>query len=227
MLKAIIFDFDGVIADAEPVHLRAFQEVLREEGIIVSKEDYYDKYLALDDKTFFVTILKDRGRSFDKNLIENLMARKSRYYDRFIRENIIIFPGVVDFVKRMYKKYTLAIGSGALRPEIEFILEHAGIRKEFKEIVSAEDVENCKPNPEVFIKVLDRINEIDYTKSGAIHPYECLVIEDSVAGIRAAHSAGMKCLAVTNSYPPGKLSEADMIVGSLEEIKIESIEKLF
>ncbi len=226
MLKAIIFDFDGVIANTEPVHLRAFQEVLREEGISLSSQDYYEKYLALDDKTFFATVLKGRGRSFDKTFIESLMHRKSRYYERFLRENIVIFPGVRDFIKNVYKRYALAIGSGALRHEIEFILEYAGIREEFEGITSAEDVTNCKPDPEVFFTALHRINSLS-SNDEKILPYECLVIEDSIHGIKAAHSAGMKCLAVTNSYPPEKLSQADMIVSSLEGIKTGDLEKLF
>ncbi len=227
MLKAIIFDFDGVIADAEPFHLKAFQLTLREEGINLSDKDYYDKYLALDDKTCLAMVLKDNSINFDRVLIDDLILRKSRYYDKLIRENLVIFPGVVDFIKNAYGKYALAIGSGALRNEIEFILEYAGIRKQFDIIVSADDVENCKPNPEVFMKALQRINKHDSTKSRVIYTYECLVIEDSVAGIKAAHDAGMKCLAVTNSYSADKLSEADMIVRSLEEVKIEDIKKLF
>jgi len=227
MLKAIIFDFDGIIADAEPVHLKAFQMVLSEEGINLSYKDYYEKYLALDDKTCLTMVLRDRGMNYDKAFIDALMLRKSRYYDRFIRENIIIFPGVVDFIKKAYGKYTLAIASGALKNEIEFILEYAGIRRHFEIIVSADEVENCKPNPEVFMKALERVNKHDSTKSRIIYPYECLVIEDSIAGIKAAHGAGMKCLAVTNSYSADKLSEADMIVRSLEEVKIEVIKKLF
>ncbi|MCI0455184.1 MAG: HAD family phosphatase [Candidatus Dadabacteria bacterium] len=227
MLKAIIFDFDGVIADAEPIHLRAFQSVLSEEGINLSQKDYYDKYLAFDDKTCFEAVLRDNGIDFDRASIDILMLRKSGYYNKSIRENLIIFPGVVDFVRKAYGEYPLAIGSGALRHEIEFILECAGIRKEFKIIVSADDIENCKPNPEVFQKVLERINKLSSMKSEILYPNECLVIEDSIAGINAAHTAGMKCLAVTNSYPYEKLSKADMIVRSLEELKIEELNKLF
>jgi phosphoglycolate phosphatase len=227
MLKAIIFDFDGVIADAEPIHLRAFQSVLSEKGINLSQKDYYDKYLAFDDKTCFEAVLRDNGIDFDKALIGTLLSRKSGYYNKFIRENFIIFPGVLDFVKNVYGKYNLAIGSGALRHEIEFILECAGIRKEFDIIVSADDIENCKPNPEVFQKVLESINKLGSMKSKILYPNECLVIEDSIAGINAAHAAGMKCLAVTNSYPYEKLSKADMIVRSLEELKIEELNKLF
>lgn len=227
MLKAVIFDFDGVIADAEPVHLKAFQAVLSEEGIELSKKEYYDKYLALDDKTCFAAILKDRGRGFDKSLIHDLTVSKSKYYDEFIRENLVIFPGVIDFVKKLHEKYPISIGSGALRHEIEFILESIGIRKEFNIIVSADEIENCKPAPDVYIRVLHLINQLDSLKSGTVRPYECLVIEDSIAGVTAAHSAGMKCLAITNSYPAEKLFEADMIVKSLEGMSIDDIEELF
>ena len=227
MLKAIIFDFDGVIADAEPAHLKAFQVVLSEVGINLTAKDYYDKYLALDDKTCLAMVLKDNSINFDRALIDVLMLRKSRYYDKFIRENLVIFPGVVDFIKKAYGKYALAIASGALMHEIKFILECVEIRKEFEIIVSADDVEDCKPNPEVFVKVLERINKLSSPKLGIVYPYECLVIEDSIAGIKAAHDAGMKCLAVTNSYSADKLIEADMIVRSLEEVKIVDIEKLF
>jgi HAD superfamily hydrolase (TIGR01509 family) len=226
MLRALIFDFDGVIADAEPVHMRAFQEVLGEEGLSLSRQEYYDKYLALDDKTFFRTALKDKGRDFDQKVIENLMARKSNYYDRLIKEEIVILPGVTDFVRNAAQRYRLAIGSGALRHEIEFILDHAGIKGMFRVITSAEDVENCKPAPDVFIKALERINDNSRPEPG-IKPDECLVIEDSIAGIKAARAAGMKCLAVTNSYSAERLSQADMVVRSLEDVKMEDLEKLF
>jgi beta-phosphoglucomutase len=227
VLKAVIFDFDGVIVDAEPVHLKAFQAVLKEEGIELSEKEYYDKYLALDDKTCFAGVLKDRGRNFDKSLIHDLTVRKSNYYDHFIRESLVIFPGVIDFVKRLYGKYPISIGSGALKHEIEFILESIGIRHEFSIIVSGDEIENCKPAPDVYIRVLQLINQLDSLKSETVYPYECLVIEDSIAGITAARSTGMKCLAITNSYPAEKLFEADMIVNSLEAVNIENIEKLF
>lgn len=228
MLKAVIFDCDGTIADVEPVHLKAFQAVLDEEGVTLSDKDYYARYLALDDKTCFAAVLKNNGMSFDKTLIDELIIRKSRSYDKLVKNHLVIFPGVESFVKRLRgEKYFLAIGSGALRHEIEFILEYGGIRDEFDAIVSAENVENCKPHPECFITALRQINKINSSQQETVHPYECLVVEDSVAGIKAAHYAGMRCLAVTNSYPREKLSDADMIVASLEEVRIENLEKLF
>jgi beta-phosphoglucomutase-like phosphatase (HAD superfamily) len=216
MLKAIIFDFDGVIADTEPIHLKMFQKVLDEEGITLTEEKYHQKYLALDDKGCFSAVLSDNGRKVDKKLVEDMIRRKSVYFDDYVKDNIIIFPGVVGFVKEVAKERLLAIASGALRHEIEFGLEAAGIRREFQAIVSAEDVEKGKPDPEPFLKALQELNGI-LGNSAQIQPSECLVIEDSLHGIAAAHEAGMKCLAVTNSYSADELSEADWVTDSLED----------
>ncbi len=227
MLRAIIFDFDGVIADAEPLHLKGFQKVLEEEGVTLSEKDYYDKYLAMDDKTCFSTVLKDRGKEVSKELIEDLIHRKSKYYDKLLSKNLVIFPGVVDFIKETSKRYPLAVASGALRHEIEFVLKKIGVRENFLLIVSAEDVERCKPDPEVFIKALEGININKISSGDIIYPPQCLVIEDSLHGVKAAKAAGMKCLAIANSYPIDKLSSADLITESLEGYSIENLEKVF
>jgi beta-phosphoglucomutase len=227
MLKAILFDFDGIIVDAEPVHLTAFQEVLGLNRIFLSEEEYYERYLALDDRTLFSNILGDRNINFDDSTIEDLMQKKSKTYEKLIREDIKIFPGVVDFVNSVYKKYLLGIGSGALKHEIEFILDYVGIKDRFSVIVSAEDVQKCKPDPEVFVKALLKMNKKLRQGSKPIHPSECLVIEDSSAGIRAANLAGMRTLAITNSYSACKLSEANLIAASLLEVEIGHLEELF
>ena len=224
MLKAIIFDFDGVIADTEPIHLKMFQKVLSEEGITLTEADYHQKYLALDDKGCFSAVLSDNGREVGKQLVEDMIRRKSVYFDEYVKNKIIIFPGVVDFVRKVAKNRFLAIASGALRHEIEFGLEAAGIRQEFQAIVSAEDVENSKPAPEPFLKALEELNS-SLVSSSQIQPSECLVIEDSLHGITSAHTAGMKCLAVTNSYSVDELSEADWVTDSLEDY--ESFQKIF
>ena len=227
MLRAIVFDFDGIIVDAEPLHLKAFQAVLGSNGIFLSEAEYYERYLALDDRTLFSNILTDRNIGFNDSEIEDLMRKKSEGYEKLMREEIIIFPGVIDFVDSAYKKYLLSIGSGALRHEIEYILDYIGIKERFSVIVSAEDVQKCKPDPEVFIKALLKINSKVPRGSNTIHPSECLVIEDSFAGIRAAKAAGMRSLAITNSYERRKLSEADLVADTLLELEIEDIEDLF
>ena len=226
MLKAVIFDFDGIIANTEPVHLHAFQLTLGERGIPLTEEDYYANYLAYDDKTFFKRVLEDRGYKHDEVLIAEMMAGKSGFYDDLIKGHIEILPGVKDFISRIEGEYRLAIGSGALRDEILHILNFAGIKKYFEVIVSADDIVNCKPAPDVYIEVLKRLNAVR-PGAGAISSGECLVIEDSVSGIKSALSAGMKCLAVTNSHPAKELTQAHMVSDSLKEIGPEDLKRLF
>ena len=218
MLKAIIFDFDGVITDSEPVHLKMFQKVLGEMGLTISEKDYYEIYLGMDDKGCFSTLLKSNGIDSNFELIQSLIDKKTEYLMDYIKDNLFIYPGVVEFIEASSRKYLLAIASGALRHEIEFILEGAGVRSAFNIIVSAEDVSEGKPNPECFIKALDRLNEIS---SHPITTAECLVIEDSIAGVEAAKAAGIRCVAVTNTYGPERLTMADVVVKSLSELNTE------
>ena len=226
MLKAVIFDFDGVIADTEPVHMRAFQLTLGEKGISLTREDYYAKYLAYDDNTLFKTVLEDREHTHDEVLIRDLMDKKSDHYEALIKGNIEILPGALDFIKSLAEKYSLAIGSGALRGEILHILRFAGIDDYFDVIVSAEDVQKCKPAPDVFIEVLNRLNS-KRSGSETIFPSECLVVEDSISGVKAAISAGMKCLAVTNSYSAQELAGAHLVRDHLNELMLKEVEGLF
>ena len=225
-LKAVIFDFDGVIANTEPIHLGAFQRTLDGLGIRLTEEDYYARYLAYDDKTFFRRFLGDRDYEHEEALIAELIQRKSGHYDNLIKGNIEILPGVRNFIEMIAGKYRIAIGSGAMKGEIEDILEFAGIRGLFEIIVGAEDIENCKPAPDVYLEVLRRLNESS-SASENISAYECLVIEDSVSGIKAALAAGMKCLAVTNSYSADELSSAHMVRESLSSVGTEDLSALF
>ncbi len=222
MLKAIIFDFDGVIAHTEPIHLQAFQIVLEEERISLSEEQYYERYLAYDDKTFFKKLLEDRAVNHSDDYISRLVTRKSLHYNRLITGNVELFPGVLELISEVRGRVRLAIGSGALRQEIEHILNFAGIRKDFEFIVGAEDVEKCKPAPDVYLEVHRRLN-VQSLPEDVVLLKECLVIEDSISGVRAARSAGMKCIAVTNSYPMERLSEANLVIESLDGIKLHDL----
>ena len=220
-MRAIIFDFNGVIIDDEPLHLELFRAVLAEEGIALSDEDYRGKYLGYDDRGCFVAALTDAGREREANdaaTVAGLIERKAALYRAAIDERYLLFPGVVELVRRLAKKYLLAIASGALRGEIEMVLERGGVYDCFQAIIAAEDVVACKPDPEGYVKALAALN------AGAlppIQPGECLVIEDSIAGVEAAKRAGMRCLAVTNSYAAVELREADWIAGSLAEFDPE------
>ncbi len=221
MLRALIFDFDGVIADTEPIHFAAFRKVLAEIGILLTEADYYANYLGYDDKGCFAAALAANGRSAPPALIADLVARKADAYMEHIRRHLVIFPGVQKLVRDAAAQYRLAIASGALRSEIEFILEQAGIRKEFAHITSSEDVTRGKPDPEGFLHALAALNQ--QKPDEPLAAVDCLVIEDSIPGIRAAHAANMKVLAVANTHTVQDLREADAVVSSLERVDLAEL----
>lgn len=222
MLEAIIFDFDGVIADDEPLHLQAFREVLAAEKVKVSDAAYYERYLGLDDRGAIAQILTDAGIEASEERISLLAAQKAAAYGRLVAQGVRLFPGVGEFVREASRAVPLAIASGALREEITAILEGAGLAACFATIVSAEDVIHGKPDPEAFLLAARRLAEV----RPEISPQGCLVIEDSIAGVEAARRAGMHCVAVTNSYPASALGGADLVIASLEELRLERARQL-
>ncbi len=224
MLRALIFDFNGVLVDDEPIHLEIFQKVLQEEGISLNAQDYYARYLGMDDRGCFKAAYQEHGRKLDKSSLAEMIRRKAVYYREAIEKRMMIFPGVKALIPALSSRFPLAIASGALKSEIEMILEGIGLKNYFQAIVSAEDVSEGKPNPEVFIKALSLLNQHKTDKP--ILPSECLVVEDSKEGIRGAHRAGMICLAVANSHPAEELSEADKVVKGLDEVATTFLEKL-
>ena len=224
MLRAIIFDFNGILVDDEPIHLELFQKVLREEGISLSTEDYYARYLGMDDRDCFRAAYKAHGKELDEPTLSELIRHKSVYYREVILTGPVIFPGVKEIVPALFKRYPLAIASGALRSEIDMILADTGLIKYFQVIVSTEDISKGKPEPEIFMKALSLLNQS--TDKTPILPSECLVIEDSKEGVLGSHRAGMRCLAVTNSHPAEKLKEAEAVINGLDEITEDFLEKL-
>lgn len=226
MLRAIIFDFNGIIVNDEPIHLEMLQKVLKEEGISLSSEDYYARYLGFDDRGCFKAAFQERGRMLDETRLGELIRRKAIYYQEAMEKGLTAFPGVDTLIRALSSRFPLAIASGALRSEIESILAAMSLKKFFQAIVSAEDVKDGKPEPEIFTTALARLNET-IAQSEPLGPSECLVIEDSREGVRGARRAGMKCLAVTNSHPAAELAEADIVLNSLDGIEVEFLESLF
>ena len=225
MLRAVIFDFNGIIVDDEPIHFELFKRVLAEEGIELTEQDYYARYLGFDDRGAFNAAYREHGHSIDERVLVQLIDRKALYYQSEIRTRVRIFPGVENLVAKLATAFPLAVASGALRHEIETILSTAGLLDQFAVIISAEDVKQGKPNPEIFLKALTRLNA-QVPNGQSIFPSDCLVIEDSKEGIRGARQAGMKCLAVTNSHAAALLGDADAVVKSLEQVTLPFLEKL-
>ena len=225
MLRAVIFDFNGIIVDDEPIHFELFRRVLGEEGIELTEEDYYARYLGFDDRGAFTAAYRDHRRPLDQQQLARLIDRKSVYYQKAIQDKARIFPGVQTLIATLAPKLPLAVASGALRHEIETILSTAGLLQHFAVIISAEDVNHGKPEPEIFLKALSRLNA-QVGNRYPINAADCLVIEDSKEGIRGALRAGMACLAVTNSHPAALLQEAKAVVRSLEEVDLSFLEAL-
>jgi HAD superfamily hydrolase (TIGR01509 family) len=225
MLRALIFDFNGIIVDDEPIHFELFKRVLAEEGIELTEEDYYARYLGFDDRGAFTAAYREHGRSLDEQLLARLIDRKAVYYQNAIRNKARIFPGVEKLVASLVPALPLAVASGALRKEIDTILSTAGLLKHFAVIISAEDVDHGKPEPEIFLKALVGLNA-RVENNDPIDAADCLVIEDSKEGIRGARRAGMKCLAVSNSHATELLQEANAVVRSLEEVDLSFLEEI-
>ncbi len=223
MLRAVIFDFNGIIVDDEPIHFELFQKVFAEEGIELTRDAYYARYLGFDDRGAFSFGYREHNRPLSQRKLAELIERKAVYYQEAIRNHVAIFPGVKKLLADLAQSLPLAVASGALRNEIETILTTANLIHHFKAIVSAEDVERGKPEPEIFLKALAVLNAHN---GNSIQASECLVIEDSKEGIKGARRAGMKCLAVTNSHPPELLGDANAIVKSLEEVGMAQLAQL-
>lgn len=226
MIRAIIFDFNGVIADDETPHLCCFQEALAEHGLSLTKAEYYDTYLGMDERTCATALLTARDGACDRDLLRTIMERKATLFRAYTAlHKPILFPGVVEFVKQAGARYRLAIATGGRREQIDQALRGTAIERDFAVIVSAENVAIGKPDPEIYHAALTRLNEAD-PGPPLIAAAHCLVIEDSLAGIRSAKAAGMRVLALATTYPPESLTEAHLVLPNVEGLHPESIEPL-
>ena len=223
MLKAVIFDFDGVITDSEMLHLKAFNEALISYSINITEEDYYSEYLGLTDRDLLKT-LNERGiLKAEASEHAKILKQKKKIFAKLAKCESQIIDGVREFLQMLaVNKIPMAICSGALLGEIELILNQTDLRKYFETIVSAQDVAKGKPDPQGFVLTLKKLQE----KNPEILPQDCVVIEDSRWGLEAAKAAGMKTIAVTNSYDEKELSAADKITDNLAKLTISELEKI-
>lgn len=226
-LRAIIFDFNGVIADDETTHFLAFQQALREEGISITKKDYYGTYMGMDERNCTVALLTSHTGTCDQSRLKRIMDRKAALFmDTVGKQQPPLFPGVVEFVKEAGKRYVLAIASGGRREQIDLGLVDTPIQKDFAIIISAEDTGVGKPDPAIYELTLKMLNATE-CRSMPVLPEQCLVIEDSRAGIQSARSAGMKVIGLVTTYLPEQLAQADVVLSSLEGRVLPEFEKLF
>ncbi len=227
MIRAIILDFNGVIIDDEALHFATMRDAVADLGIRLTREEYWEKYLPLDDARCLDAVCDDYGVRLSNEDRAKALEQKVSLYYRMLQSGIPLFPGAAGFIKAAAGRYPLALASGARREEIETVLDFAGLRSCFAVIVAAEDFVQGKPHPESFLLALNLLNAAIGRDAPPIQPGECLVIEDSVGGIQGARAAGMLCLAVSNSYPREMLKPANRIVDSLEDIDVDGLQALF
>jgi len=224
MLRAVILDFDGVITDSEILHLRAFNRVLAQYGIEITTKDYYKEYLGLTDVDCFKLLIHKGLLEAEQQQIEDLVKQKNLIFEEMAKTEGQIIKGVRDFLQMLKENNVpMAICSGAVRAEIELILEQARLRPFFEVIVSTEQVRKGKPHPEGFLLTLQKLNR---NVTDPILPNQCIAIEDSHWGLEAAKAAGMHTIAVTNSYDAEQLKMAERIVTQLNELSISDLQQL-
>ena len=222
-LQAILFDFDGVIANSEPLHLMAFQQVLAEDGIELSASDYYSRYLGYDDVGMFEALARDRRFPMHEGRLAELIARKGDRMQQLLRSGMVLFPGALEFIREAARAVPIAIASGALRHEIDEIIDAAGVADLFGTIVAAGDTPESKPSPAPYRLAFEQLQE---RTGSALDPRRSVAIEDSRWGLESARGAGLRLVGVTSSYPADELSSAELVVEGLAALTLSALDAL-
>jgi beta-phosphoglucomutase len=229
MIKAILLDFNGVIIDDEPIQMKAYQEILAKAGIALTEEDYYSS-LGMDDVTFVNAAFQRAGKTPETNQVLEITQAKTERWREIVSDGIPLFPGVENFIRKSANDFSLGVVSMAKREEIDHILGQTGLDECFTVIVSADDVDACKPDPECYrtgFRILDAVRtsrqHLPITHS------ECLVIEDTPPGVVSARNADLRVLGVDNTVSGADLraAGAEWVAKDLDDWMPASIRRVF
>lgn len=216
-IRAVVLDFDGVIADTERLHFAAFRDVFARRGWGLDESAYFDRYLGFDDRGLVREFVADIGATVTDAESAALVDAKGQLFGQHLASTDILFPGVKAAIEQLAARFPMAIASGALHHEIVAILRTAGLLDQFRAIVAADDVTATKPHPEPYLTAAERLG---------IAAAACVAVEDSAAGLEAARAAGMRTIGVTTTSPRPALAAADHIVSGLHEVSPELLEEL-
>lgn len=213
MIKAVIFDLNGVISDTQKWHSRVEAELLRRQGVKIFHQEVTRKYASVRAQDVFSSVLSESNISFN---MSSLMKEKYFHVYDFFKNDFSAISGSVDLIKSLHSQgYSLAVASSSKLSYVRDVLNKIGVRAYFDFIVGGDMVENGKPHPESFLFAASTL-EVD--------PEHCLVIEDGVAGVHAALSAGMKCVGLKGEvhvdFP------TNLVVDSLSDITLDFIRSL-
>jgi len=223
MIRAVVFDFDGVIANTEPLHFRALRDVLAREAVVLTEDDYYGRYLGYDDVGALGAIATDRGVQWDPGQVAGLVARKSVRLEELEGAASVLFPGAAAAIRRMAEECPLGIASGARRAEILQILNREDLAGFFSVVVAAEDTPTSKPAPDPYLRAVEQMAA---ATGLALAPSDCVAIEDSRWGLESARSAGLRTVGITHTYPADALTRtADTVISHLDQLTWELLGK--
>ncbi len=214
---AVVFDFDGVLADTERLHLAAFQDVFRARGWQLDEAAYFNRYLGFEDRDLVRAFAIDARIVLDPDDEARLVEAKARAYDARLGERSVLFPGAAEAVSRLQPHYRLGVASGSRHAEIEVVLGAAGLVPAFTAIVAADDVTRSKPAPDVYQEAVRRLG---------VPAARAVAVEDSRWGLAAARAAGLRTIGLTTSYPAPTLATADLVVASLDAVTVEAVAAL-
>jgi beta-phosphoglucomutase-like phosphatase (HAD superfamily) len=229
MIKAILFDFNGVIIDDEPIQMRVYQELLAAEGVELTDEDYAASH-GMDDVTFVKAAYERRDKKVTDKKVGEVIDAKFAKWREVVGDKLPLFDGIENFVEKMSHEFALGLVSMERGDQIDYVLEKAGMAKHFSVIVSASDVTACKPDPQCY---RTGFNKLDLFRIAEGHlpmtHAECLVIEDTVPGIKAARAADLPALGVANTVSSDDLRKAGAgaVATDLRDWMPESIRRVF
>ncbi|MEP7039902.1 MAG: HAD family phosphatase [Acidobacteriota bacterium] len=229
MIKAILMDFNGVIINDEPLQMKAYQEILKGEGVDLTEEQYYS-CMGMNDKAFVEAAFKFGKKETSDEKTEGIIKQKAAKWREIVDEEVPLFDGVENFIRKMEKEFALGVVSMARREEIEYILEKTNLLNCFSVIVGAEEISTYKPDPECYLTGFNEIDAVRTRLGGnpIVHD-DCVVIEDAPQGIVAGKRAGLKTLGITNTVSAEELREAgaDVVTHNLNDWMPDSFRRVF
>lgn len=229
VVKAILFDFNGVIIDDEPIQMRVYQELLAAEGVELTEEDYAASH-GMDDVTFVKAAYERRGKTVDDKKLGEIIDAKFAKWREVVGDKLPLFEGIENFVEKMSHEFALGLVSMERGDQIEYVLDKAGLAKHFSMIVSSSDVTACKPDPQCYRAGFNKLDLFRIAQGHLPMTHgECLVIEDTVPGIQSARNADLPALGVANTVAADELRKAGAraVATDLRDWMPESIRRVF
>ncbi len=225
MLQAIVFDFDGVIVDSEPIHFRAFAELGRSIGYELDYPRYLRDFVGFDDRDGFRTMLEELGKPADDDRVAELCRRKQQIMLRLFEQGVPMIPGVRELIDQAHGHLPIAVASGATRMDIDTVLRGLGMTDRFEVIVTADDVARSKPDPQTYTLAVEQL-AARHPDLG-LRPGTCLAIEDTPFGIASARAAGLMTLGLATTGPADRLFDAHRVVDHLQAVDLDTLHHWF